>query len=81
MDKQKVRRASNWWIVIGFLLPLIAILGALMSDRNDGRVSKAAAGCLIWIVVLFALVIVPALFGPSIGNIFSDVVSQLNTAS
>ena len=79
MDKQKVRRASNWWIVIGFLLPLIAILGALMTDKDDGRTSKAVVGCLIWIIVaiiaivlaVLAVVIIAGSSGPAAPFIYT----------
>lgn len=44
--------ASNWWVVAGFIFQILAVIIALLNNKGDGRVSKAVAGWLIWIMLV-----------------------------
>lgn len=47
------------------------------NEKGQGLVEYA----LILVLVAVVVIVILALLGPSIGEIFSDIVDQLNTAS
>ncbi len=47
------------------------------SEKGQGLVEYA----LILVLVAVVVIVILALLGPSIGNIFSNIVDQLNTTS
>ena len=61
--------ASSAWVLVGFFIPIIGLIVALVTDNGDGRVSKTIGGCLIWVLIGFVFALLGA--GSAVG-VFRD---------